>query len=528
MSGRASSLPPLTAPPVQRSSVVCGTVAASAMWGGARRLEGEAYLMGGYGIRLQIEALPKCERVAALARVWQPGRLKGIVASAANGLPFLSTNQVFDIRPRIRKWLAAGRVPNLEQRYLKPGSVLITCSGNGVANNVGKVFASYAAHEGIVISHDLLRVDPRDARDFGWLYAFLRSRFGRSMLRSNQYGSAIKHLEPEHVNALPVPAVDDATRAMFDTWARRVFALRDEAFGLLVDAEKLFTLTIGVAPGTKMAEWFAVSAKSLFGKARRLDGFHYNQVARAALDALSKSGHQLVPLRTLVERVSMPNRAARAGLYRSSGVPFLDSEDIFKINPDITKFLPVASKQNTEASKVKRGWILMARSGQIYGINGSVSLATEWHEDKLIAEHVIRIVTSTRPDVPRPGYLTMALGHPTYGRPLVLRWAFGSGVPELAPVDIETIPIVRLGDTAEEQIAEFVERAGELRRQADEMEDDMVRRAEGLVEAILRGDPVDEQNDAAVAAARLREIEAHPNRLIRGDALERRLDELSS
>lgn len=56
----------------------------------------------------------------------------------------------------------------------------------------------------------------------------------------------------------------------------------------------------------------------------------------------------------------------------------------------------------------------------------------------------------------------------------------------------------------------------------------MVRHAEALVESILRGDPVEDRHDATVARARLLEIEAHPKRLISGEELQRRLDELSS
>jgi hypothetical protein len=43
----------------------------------------------------------------------------------------------------------------------------------------------------------------------------------------------------------------------------------------------------------------------------------------------------------------------------------------------------------------------------------------------------------------------------------------------------------------------------------------------------LEGDPVGEQHDAAVAMARLREIEAHPERLVRGEELGKLLDGLA-
>ena len=46
-------------------------------------------------------------------------------------------------------------------------------------------------------------------------------------------------------------------------------------------------------------------------------------------------------------------------------------------------------------------------------------------------------------------YLQMAVGHPTLGRPLALRFAFGSSVPEIAAEDLRSFPIARLSDDQE-------------------------------------------------------------------------------
>jgi len=71
----------------------------------------------------------------------------------------------------------------------------------------------------------------------------------------------------------------------------------------------------------------------------------------------------------------------------------------------------------------------------------------------------------------RPGYLQIALGHPTFGQPLVLRLAFGSEVPEIAPEDLlEHFPLVRLDSSVENEIADRVERTTILRSDADEIE----------------------------------------------------------
>lgn len=461
--------------------VVAASLPISTLWQGERRLESETYLTGGYGIRRRIEtAGAKFVRVSELARVWQPPRLKGIRVDSNQGVPFITTNQAFDITPAVRKWLAAGRVPELQSRYLQPGWILITCSGNGQAGNVGKVFASYAAHAGLVVSHDLLRVQVHDESSFGVLYSFLRSRFGRAMLRSSQYGSQIKHLEPEHVDVLPVPVVSEGTKRQLARDIGKVFELRDEAFALVKAAERLYADEMGAAPEeADLDAPFQVSVESLRAYGRRLDAYHYNVGAEATLQTVQR--HRTEPLGELTADVFVPTRFKH--IYTDSGIPYVDSEDIFKVNPDVTKYIPPEAKKNADKYLVKRGWLLMACSGQIYGINGSVVLADETHENKILSNHIIRMIP--RQGRIRPGYLQTALGHPVFGRPLVLRWAFGSGVPEIAPEDLRKIPVPRLTEKVESRIADQVERACELRVAATKLEDAAVRVVETEVERLF-------------------------------------------
>jgi len=130
----------------------------------------------------------------------------------------------------------------------------------------------------------------------------------------------------------------------------------------------------------------------------------------------------------------------------------------------------------------------MACSGQLYGTNGSVVLANEWHERKIVSNHVVRIIPKVTGKHARPGYLQMALGHPVYGRPLLLRLAFGTEVPEIAPDDLADFPVVRLGKD-EDVIADAVERASDLRWRANEEEDRAVRLVEEYVESALDSVP---------------------------------------
>jgi len=88
---------------------------------------------------------------------------------------------------------------------------------------------------------------------------------------------------------------------------------------------------------------------------------------------------------------------------------------------------------------VRRGWLIMACSGQTYGLNGATTIATEWHENTFFSHDMIRI----RPkEGARAGYLLTALTHPTLGRPLLMREAYGMSIPHLDPEDVAAFPVV--------------------------------------------------------------------------------------
>jgi hypothetical protein len=443
---------------------------------GERRLDSEAYLSGGYAIRVQIESSLPHKLLTNMADVWQPSRLKGTLVSSEHGLPFLTATQVFDVRPSARKFIAPRRTPELAKRFVDPGWILVTRSGS-----VGDTIISYSPHARVVVSDDVLRVQPKQEAERAYLYAFLRTRPGLTMLRSPRYGSIVKHLEPEHLFDIPVPTASQSVYGQIDRQVARVFQLRDEAFRLTLAAEATFAARFGDVRRDFEETGYSVPASELSTGRRRLDGYHHNLAAKAVLAALKTSGNEVVPLSSVANPIFGVPRFKH--VYQDKGIPYLDSEDLFKINPELRKFIPEVTKKDAAKYYVERGWLLMASSGQLYGLNGSVVLADTWHEGKIVSNHVIRIV----PIGVRPGYLAVALGHPAFGRPLMLRLAFGSEVPEIAPEDLAGFPVVRLPSAVEDEIAEKMERASSLRMEADQQENAAVQSLETDVERRLGG-----------------------------------------
>ncbi|HTS19651.1 MAG TPA: hypothetical protein VMP11_18895, partial [Verrucomicrobiae bacterium] len=367
---------------------------------GDRRMEAETYLSAGYGLRLAIEAQPKgWVKLGGLADIWQPSRLRGIQVGPEFGTPFLAATQVFDLRPIPRKWLALERTETANERFVEHGTILVTCSGS-----VGRATLAFAPHLKTFITHDLLRLAPHDQKHWGWLYAYLRAPKARAMMTGAKYGHMIKHLETSHLKALPIPTIRDELLDDFNKGVREILKLRDESYVATLAAEEHFLQCIGDVKITDSGETgFVVRAsKTVFTCSNRLDASRHNPRAQTIRQHLAKRGKAVLKIAQCGFDVWVPGRYKR--IPAAEGVVFVDSGELFEINPDTDKRYADCKFGDQHRGRVKPGWLLMASSGQTYGIVGGAVLATAFHEQKVLANHIIRI--APRKDATaRPGYV---------------------------------------------------------------------------------------------------------------------------
>jgi type I restriction enzyme S subunit len=98
----------------------------------------------------------------------------------------------------------------LDLLSLRKDMIVISCSGV----NLGKSFYVRPDMDGLVASHDLIRVvaDPAKIRA-GYLFAYLDSRFGRNAVRRSTHGGSVRHIEPAALASLRVPRLTDDREA---------------------------------------------------------------------------------------------------------------------------------------------------------------------------------------------------------------------------------------------------------------------------------------------------------------------------
>ena len=478
----------LVAPPVQpwdswpHHALKCAAIPVSSLLCGERRMEAETYLTSGYGIRLAIEAKTAgWTHLGNLAKVWMPGRLKGIQIGRDLGTPFLTATQIYDVRPIPRKWLALARTADAKNRFVKSGMILVTCSGS-----VGRPALAYEPHENTLISHDLLRVEAIDKRYHGWIYAFLHSAQARAMSTSAKYGHIIKHLETTHLESLPIPMVSNDIAADFNRHVQRILDLRNKGYRLTVEAEKHFEQALG---SLKVSDWgesgFSVKAsQSFLSGRRRLEASVHNPCVAAIRRQLAKHGIGFSTIADAGFDVWVPGRYKR--IPAVDGVVYRDSADLLEVSPDLMKRFVDCHFGDKFHGRVKSGWILMPCSGQVYGIIGTAILATKALDDQVVSNHVIRVAPRDNVSI-QPGYLVTAMSHLMLGRPLVKSLAFGSGVPEIDSQDLADIEIVRLNPSIESCIAGMAEASAEARAAADVLEREIKINASEIIDNFIVG-----------------------------------------
>jgi type I restriction enzyme, S subunit len=457
-----------------------GVLQASVLSQGERRLEADMYLSDGYGLRAAIEARSVgWQPLRELAKVWQPSRLKGIVVPPGSGVPFLAAGQVFEARPRPRKWLSLAKTPQAADRFVQPGTILVSCSGN-----VGRVTVAHRPELNTLVTHDLLRVEPQDPALRGWLYAFFRTSTFRLIATGERYGHVIKHLEVGHLNALPIVMLKKSAAAAFQNYVADIFAKRDEAHALIEEAESLYSTALDLdSLAINLDRPFAVPARTILHGRRRLDGFYHNPLSEQIVQAQIRRAKKVQSLDDLTTRIWWPGRFKR--IFGDNGTPYMSAEDLFDINPIISKRIYPGLVSNREDYFLQPEWLVLVRSGQVYGLNGSVRLVGSRLTEFFVSEDLIRVAPQA--DLIQPGYLLCALSHPQLGRPLVIRNAYGTSIPHLEPPDVGTIPVPRFEAQVENEIAERIERAVQLQAHADTLEDKITAEAEDAVRQFMRG-----------------------------------------
>lgn len=200
----------------------------------------------------------------------------------------------------------------------------------------------------------------------------------------------------------------------------------------------------------------------------RLDAWYWdpskNDLAKKLMDiSINNEIKEVVNLGDLVMEhgIFYPGRHTRNYVPKNkNSVEFYSGTQILQVRPFDIKYQP---KDYSPARNhfVEKDWILITRSGT----TGRVIIVNDNMAGKMVTEHVIRVICD--PNIIDPYYVYAFLASNKIGRQLLSKGIYASVVDHISPQFVSTLPIPRLSEDKEREIAEKVRNAEKMRAKAN-------------------------------------------------------------
>lgn len=407
-----------------------------------------------------------------LATSYTGARFKRIWVKKSD-LPIYQPSAIVDIKPTPDGYISHLTKTNIEALRVKKGQVLMTCSGT-----IGKVSYVSETLDHKIFSHDLLRIDCKDAVDQGYIYTYLKSKIGNKILLTNSYGAVITHIEPEHLATVPIPNASQDIKKKIHDLVVRSYGLRDESNRLIDEGMKLLVqelnlpeidvLTEQSVTDNEEIQSFSVKLSDLEG---RVDASYHIPIVKTITEHLREYAKEVTTLGNpdICAEIILPGRFKRVYVEEGYGRVFIGGKQLGELDPSNKKYLSLVHHKDriTKQLELHENMTLITCSGTI----GKVVLVGKQWEDWTANQHIIRVVPASK-DI--AGYIYVFLLS-DYGHQLITHYTYGSVVDEIDDNHVRQIPIPLLKNKGvQDKINLLVLSANEKRYEAYKLEQEAV------------------------------------------------------
>lgn len=382
-----------------------------------------------------------------LCDAYRPGICKRIfVEPSDSSIPMLTPSQVTDLYPKAEKYLSATMAKEITNWYVQDREVLLTCSGT-----VGKLAYVSRTLGGKCVSQNLIRLVANSENNAGYVYAYLSTKTGQIFLTRNNYGAVIQHIDPEHLQNVPIPNAPETIKKRIHNLIVASYELRDDSNDLLDEAQALLVEELqlpavrdfNVDYFRKQAPVDTYSVK-LSDMAGRLDASYHVPIVSAITEHLQNHAAEVTTIgdSRISSEVILPGRFKRVYVDEGFGRVFIGGKQLWELDPSNKKYLSLVHHGDriTKQLELHENMTLITCSGTI----GKVALVGKHWENWAANQHIIRVVPAND-DI--AGYLNVFLSS-EYGYQLITHFTYGSVVDEIDDNHVRQIPLPLLKNKA--------------------------------------------------------------------------------
>ena len=401
----------------------------------------------------------------AAERIFIGGRARRVyVKDRKHGIPFLSSSDILQADLENVKLASKKYTPNIEEMTLQKGWTLITRSGT-----IGNCAFANAKHAQKLASEHVIRLVPNNILRQGYIYAYLASKPGYSLLTQGTFGAVIQHIEPAFVASLPIPVLPEVFQQEVDNLIQESARLREEATDALDKAISYFNQEYPIKDRTSVC--YTKKLKSLelgfaaYNNNIEVDGF------------IAKYDSNSLKIADITSSVFAPPLFKHIYLSQDNGYPFMTGSELTKFNMRYYRWLSPRGVKNIKDYVVKKGTLLLYKSGTTDGgILVNVFIADKKLDGCCLSDHVIRIVFNDD----KMAYWAFAFLRSNGAIKMLQRLATGTMIPFITPERVSNM-LIPAPDTCYEEIVELVSRYIDLNSKSKFLEIEAIEKVESEI-----------------------------------------------
>ncbi|SHI54597.1 methylation-associated defense system restriction endonuclease subunit S MAD5 [Flavobacterium haoranii] len=318
------------------------------------------------------------------------------------------------------------KVANL---MLEKNWILVSRSGT-----LGNTVFTNDDFEGVLGTDDLIRIVPLEKNILsGFMYAFLASKYGYGLLTQSGYGGVIQHIEPHHIEDLPIPIFPEEKQKVINNLIIEANKLRVEANKALNEAKELFN------------DYKNLSSKEIFTvKKNTLNDSWLGRNNRPEISEYDKKvkndGYK--ELSWFAQNVYAPPMFKHIYIERDNGYPFYNGAEISRSRRVVNRFLSERGVKDINDYVVKKGTLLIYRHGPRNGMLGDVFIVDDFLNNACLSDLVIRVKTKLN----KYSYWLFTFFSTKIGREILHNIASGSAILFLSPNRLNSIKVPYNGE----------------------------------------------------------------------------------
>jgi type I restriction enzyme S subunit len=321
--------------------------------------------------------------------------------------------------------------------------ILVTRSGT-----VGLITIVTPELEGALVDDHMIRLIPKQSTSGGLIFTYLRSPIGQKLLQSLAYGAVQKEIKAFQLENILVPQICPTALARISSNIANACRLRSEASVLHSEAvrESLQASRLQTVNQLELYERFRgrlltvcllpiteVCGRRPLSQELRLEAHYHNPIARQVIANIRSCPSRTFTVGELVHDVKMGGRFKRNYVEADFGLPFLSGKNIIQVRPTGLKYLSSTQTEALDDLLIKKGWILVTRSGTI----GRTCFVWRNFEDYAASEDILRVIPNETSEVD-PGYLYAFLSS-QYGYEQIIRCRYGSVIDHIIPEQLKQV-----------------------------------------------------------------------------------------